>query len=487
MKADVAVIGTGVMGSNLARNLADRGGVRVAIYDRDIDRARGVGADHPEADFLVADSPAELAQMLTGPRVAILMVNAGPATDSAIGDLSEVFAPGDIIVDGGNSHFADTRSRGERLSAAGLEFSGIGISGGEVGALLGPSMMVGGSSAAWDRLRPLLEPIAAQAPLPDSTGTVACVDHIGPDGAGHFVKMVHNGIEYADMQLIAEACTVLREGLGLTPARIAEVLREWNEGELASYLIEVTIEVLEHTDADTGRPFVDIVADAARAKGTGAWTAQTGLALSVPVPAIAEAVFSRSLSSSTELRASGASLLGPSMRSTPSAETSADDAAAAVEQVRLALHMGKVLAYVQGFHEITVGAGEYGWNIDLGGLASIWRAGCIIRARLLDRIVDAYDRDSELPSLVADPSVRTVLEGSQAALRTTVTRAVERGIPVPGLSSVLAYYDGIRASHGSAALIQAQRDFFGSHTYSRTDRLGTFHTLWSEDRREIEL
>ncbi len=518
MNADVAVIGTGVMGSNLARNLAGQGGQRVALYDLDVDRARGVADAHPEAEFLVASSPAELAGMLRTPRVAILMVNAGPATDAAIGAIAEVFSPGDIIVDGGNSLFTDTIARGQRLADTGIEFVGVGISGGEVGALEGPSMMVGGSEAAWARLRPLLTPIAARAAVPGAAEAVACVAHIGTDGAGHFVKMVHNGIEYADMQLIAEACTILRDDLGLSPARIAEVLTEWNAGELESYLIEVTAEVLAHTDAQTGLPFVDIVADEAGAKGTGAWTAKVGLDLGVPVPTIAEAVFARSQSQSRDLRAQGERIAGPAAGGQADA---GDRLGERIETVRQALFAGKILAYVQGFDEIAAGARAYGWDIDLGELASIWRAGCIIRARVLDRIVAAYaaagdssggdstggdstsgpgadsgsasgrGADSEpatgLSSLLADDELRTDVGQAQPALRQAVVGATLRGISVPALSSALAYLDGIRAPRATAAIIQAQRDFFGSHTYGRVDRPGTFHTLWSGDRTEVEL
>lgn len=518
MKADIAVIGTGVMGSNLARNLARQSGHRVAIYDRDIARAQTVAADFPEAEFIVASSPADLADKLTCPRVAILMVNAGRATDSAIADLTEVFAPGDIIVDGGNSHFRDTIARGRQLEDTGIEFAGVGISGGEVGALLGPSLMVGGSSAAWDRLRPLLEPIAARAGdgSVDGSGAVAdsgspadagsstesgsaCVAHIGADGAGHFVKMVHNGIEYADMQLIAEAFTLLRDGLGMVPAEIAEVFERWNDSELESYLIEITADVLAHVDAATGSPFVDILADAAQAKGTGAWTAQTGLDLGVPVPTIAEAVFSRSLSSAAELRVEGRRLDGPPSHAAAvpgfdvgdtadvTAVPDGDERAALVDEIGRALLLGKVMAYVQGFHEISAGAREYGWEIDLGELASIWRAGCIIRARLLDRIVDAYSAETATGTLLADGYVRDVAGRCQDALRSNVIRAIGRGIAVPGLASTLAYYDGLRTEAGSAALIQAQRDRFGSHTYARIDRAGTFHTRWSGDRGETEI
>ena len=497
MTAEVGVIGTGVMGSNLARNLArnlaDRSGARVAIYDRDVDRAHGVAAEHPEADFLVASSPADLADRLSGPRVAILMVNAGKATDSAINDLVQVFEPGDIIVDGGNSLFTDTMTRGEIVAESGIEFVGVGISGGEVGALEGPSMMVGGTESAWSRLRPILEPIAARAEPDDGNAEPAdgrgeranqleCIAHVGADGAGHFVKMIHNGIEYADMQLIAEAFALLRTRLGLTPSQIAEVFREWNRGELESYLIEITAEVLDHTDEATGQPFVDIVADSAGAKGTGGWTVKTGLDLGVPVATIAEAVAARSLSSASVLRSSGTTL------DCPSTATSAPvDRDKVIENVRQALFTGKILAYVQGFHEIAAGAQEYGWDTELGEVARIWRAGCIIRARFLDRITEAYEADPALSSLLADPYFQDSLNAGQQALRDTVADAAVHGVPIPALASALAYFDGIRTSRASAALVQGQRDFFGSHTYGRTDRDGTFHTLWSGDRSEVTL
>ncbi|MCT1549049.1 NADP-dependent phosphogluconate dehydrogenase [Brevibacterium casei] len=488
MNADVAVIGTGVMGSNLARNLARQPETRVAIYDLDVDRARAVAAAHPEAGFLVAETPAALAQMLTTPRVAILMVNAGPATDAAIADIAAVFEPGDIIVDGGNSLFTDTIVRGEQLEGTGIEFVGVGISGGEVGALLGPSMMVGGSEAAWQRLRPLLTPIAARAEVAGLEAPVPCVAHIGTDGAGHFAKMVHNGIEYADMQLIAEACRILRDDLGLSPAAISAVLTEWNAGELESYLIEVTAEVLAHVDAATGLPFVDIVADAAGAKGTGAWTAKVGLDLGVPVPTIAEAVFARSLSQAGALRALGADIPGPVGNAESTDDPVAPDRLGErIETVRQAVFAGKILAYVQGFDEIAAGAQAYGWDVDLGELASIWRAGCIIRARVLDRIVAAYVRQEGLGSLLADDELRAEVGQAQGALRSAVGAAIGQGIPVPALSSALAYLDGIRAPRATAAIIQAQRDFFGSHTYGRVDRPGIFHTLWSGDRSEVEL
>jgi 6-phosphogluconate dehydrogenase len=376
-----------------------------------------------------------------------------------------------MIVDGGNAHFADTRRREAALRDRGVHFVGAGISGGEEGALHGPSIMPGGSVESYKALGPLLEDIAAKV------DGVPCCTHVGPDGAGHFVKMVHNGIEYADMQLIGEAYDLLRNAGGLSPAEIAEVFRTWNTGRLESYLIEITAEVLAHTDADTGKPFVDIVQDEAEQKGTGRWTVQIALDLGVPVSGIAEAVFARSLSGHAEVRRAARGLPGPDRARLEGADRFADD----VEQ---ALYASKIVAYAQGFHQIQAGSAEYGWNIDAGAMATIWRGGCIIRARFLDRIRAAYDADPATPTLLTDDHFAQSLGAAQDAWRRVVVTATELGIPVPGFSAALAYYDGLRADRLPAALTQAQRDFFGAHTYRRTDRDGAFHTLWGGDRTE---
>ncbi|MGL4255410.1 NADP-dependent phosphogluconate dehydrogenase [Microbacterium sp.] len=470
----MGVVGLAVMGSNLARNLASREGNTVAIYNRSHEKTDTLLAEHPEAEFVPAFSYEEFAASLAKPRTAIIMVKAGRPTDAVIDSLVEVFEPGDIIVDGGNALFTDTIRREKAVRETGINFVGAGISGGEEGALKGPSIMPGGSDESWVTLGPILKSIAAVAE------GEPCVTHIGHDGAGHFVKMVHNGIEYADMQLIAEAYDLIRRGTGRSPAEIADVFAEWNRGELESYLIEITAEVLRQVDAETGKPLVDVILDQAGAKGTGAWTVQTALDLGVPVSGIAEAVFARSLSSHPEQRAVSRDLPGPTEG------LAVEDADAFIEDVRLALYASKIVAYSQGFDEIRAGAAQYDWQIDLGAVSKIWRGGCIIRAQFLNRIADAYAEAPDLPVLLTAPYFVEALGRAQAAWRRIVQTAAGSGIPAPAFSSSLAYYDGLRAERLPAALVQGQRDFFGAHTYQRIDKPGTFHTLWSGDRTEIE-
>ncbi|WP_241246346.1 NADP-dependent phosphogluconate dehydrogenase [Microbacterium endophyticum] len=462
------------MGSNLARNLASREGNTVAVYNRSHDKTEHLVSAHPEAGFIPTASYEEFAASLSQPRTAIIMVKAGRGTDAVIEELVQVFEPGDIIVDGGNALFTDTIRREKAVRDTGINFVGMGVSGGEEGALLGPSIMPGGSDESWVTLGPILKSIAAVAE------GEPCVTHIGHDGAGHFVKMVHNGIEYADMQLIAEAYDLIRRGTGKSPAEIADVFAEWNSGELESYLIEITAEVLRQVDAETEKPLVDIIVDQAGAKGTGAWTVQTALDLGVPVSGIAEATFARSLSSHAEQRAVSRELPGPAQTLT------VDDADSFIEDVRLALFASKIVAYSQGFDEIRAGAGAYNWNIDLGAVSKIWRGGCIIRAQFLNRIADAYSDAPELPVLLTAPYFVEALGRAQDAWRRIVSISAAAGLPAPAFSSSLAYYDGLRAERLPAALIQGQRDFFGAHTYKRIDKEGTFHTLWSGDRTEIE-
>lgn len=472
--ANIGVVGLAVMGSNLARNLASREGNTVAVYNRTWARTETLIEEHPEAEFVAADTIEEFAASLQKPRTAIIMVQAGRGTDAVIDQLAQVFEPGDIIVDGGNALFTDTIRREKAISEKGLHFVGAGISGGEEGALNGPSIMPGGSAESYETLGPILRSIAAIAE------GEPCVTHIGTDGAGHFVKMIHNGIEYADMQLIAEAYDLLRTGAGMAPAEIADVFTEWNKGELDSYLIEITAEVLRQVDAKTGEPLVDVILDQAGSKGTGVWTVQTALNLGVPVSGIAEAVFARALSSKPAQRAAAVNLPGPS---TP---VQVEDRDSFVEDVRRALYASKMIAYSQGFDAIAAGADEYGWNIDLGSVAKIWRGGCIIRAVFLNRITEAYAEHPDLVSLVTAPYFTEAVAGAQESWRRVVVHAALAGIPTPGFSSSLAYYDGLRAERLPAALVQGQRDFFGAHTYKRVDAEGTFHTLWSGDRSEIE-
>ncbi|MFB8386369.1 NADP-dependent phosphogluconate dehydrogenase [Microbacterium sp. NPDC055910] len=470
----MGVVGLAVMGSNLARNLASREGNTVAVFNRTYAKTEELVTAHPEAGFVATASYEEFAASLVRPRTAIIMVKAGPATDAVIDSLVSVFEPGDIIVDGGNALFTDTIRREKAVRDTGINFVGMGVSGGEEGALLGPSLMPGGSDESWITLGPILRSIAAVAE------DEPCVTHVGHDGAGHFVKMVHNGIEYADMQLIAEAYDLIRRATGKSPAQIADIFAEWNTGELESYLIEITAEVLRQTDAATGEPLVDVILDQAGAKGTGAWTVQTALDLGVPVSGIAEATFARSLSAQAGQRPYGVNLPGPDR------DLDVSDVDAFIEDVRLALYASKIVAYSQGFDLIRAGAAEYGWAIDLGAISKIWRAGCIIRAQFLNRIADAYTQDPGLPLLMAAPYFDEALGRAQGAWRRIVADAAASGIPSPAFGSSLAYYDGIRATRLPAALIQGQRDFFGAHTYRRIDREGTFHTLWSGDRTEID-
>ncbi|AFN46856.1 NADP-dependent phosphogluconate dehydrogenase [Arachnia propionica] len=470
--AQVGVIGMAVMGSNLARNLARRG-FRVALYNRTAARTDEVIALHgSEGDFAPFHELADFVASLERPRRVILMVKAGGPTDATIDALVPLLEKGDIVVDGGNSFFQDTRRREQRLRDLGLHFVGAGISGGEVGALEGPSIMPGGSPESYEALGPILERIAA-----DVNGEPCCT-YIGTDGAGHFVKMVHNGIEYADMQFIGEAYELLK-ALGLGHAEMADIFATWNTGDLDSYLIEITAEVLRKTDPRTGVPLVDVIRDAAGMKGTGTWTVQSALDLGTPVNTIAESVFARAISSSPELRtAARAALHGPDRG------IRVADRDVFVEQVRQALWASKVVAYAQGLDEIRMAAAEYGWSIDIAEVARIWRAGCIIRARLLERIRSEYAAGN-LVTLLEAPSIVAGLTEAQEGWRTVVAEAVRAGVPVPGFSAALAHYDQARAPRLNAALTQGLRDYFGAHTYRRIDDEGAFHINWSTDGAEV--
>lgn len=474
-KAQIGVTGLAVMGRNLARNFA-RHGHTVAVHNRSYGRTKELVEEFGnEGTFIPAETAEEFVAALERPRRVVIMVKAGPATDAVIDEFAPLLEEGDMLIDAGNAHFADTRRREAALKAKGLHFVGMGVSGGEEGALHGPSIMPGGPRESYDALGPLLEDIAAKV------DGEPCCTHVGPDGAGHFVKMVHNGIEYADMQLIAEAYDLLRQVGGLSPAEIATTFTEWNEGRLGSYLIEITAEVLKQNDAATGKPFVDIVVDQAEQKGTGRWTVQAALDLGVPVSGIAESVFARALSGGADVRAAAAEagLPGPSA----GAAHAGGDLRADVEQ---ALFASKIVAYAQGFQQIQAASAEYDWAIDPGAMAKIWRAGCIIRAKFLDFIKQAYDKNESLTTLLVDDYFLDAVSGAQDAWRRVVVTAAQQGIPAPGFASALAYYDGLRAKRLPAALIQGQRDFFGAHTYHRVDRDGAFHTLWAtDDRSEV--
>ena len=470
--AEIGVTGLGVMGRNLARNFA-RHGFATALHNRTTSRTDEVMSNFGhEGTFVPSHAAEEFVASLQRPRRIVIMVNAGPATDAVIDEFAPLLEKGDMLIDGGNAHFKDTRRREAHLREQGIHFVGMGVSGGEEGALNGPSIMPGGSAQSYKDLGPMLETIAAQV-----DGTPCCT-HVGLDGAGHFVKMVHNGIEYADMQLIAEAYDLLRHAAGYQPQQIAEIFKTWNQGRLDSYLIQITAEVLAHTDKTTGQPFVDIVLDQAEQKGTGRWTVQDALDLGVPVSGIAEAVFARSLSGHADLRAAARGLPGPAQPPLPDPSEFAD-------KVEHALYASKVVSYAQGWNMIAAGSKEYNWDIDLAAMATIWRGGCIIRAKFLDRIRAAYSANPTLPMLLADPDFAKEIADAQDAWRDVVATAVRLGVPVPGFSAALAYYDALRARRLPAALIQGLRDYFGAHTYHRTDRAGTFHTLWAEDRSEV--
>ena len=475
--AQIGVVGLAVMGSNIARNFA-RHGYTVAVYNRSTEKTDAFMAEYgKDGDFIPSTTIKEFVASLERPRRALIMVQAGEATDAVIAQLADAMDKGDIIIDGGNSLFTDTIRREADMSARGLHFVGAGISGGEEGALNGPSIMPGGPAESYESLGPLLESIAAHV------DDVPCCTHIGPNGAGHFVKMVHNGIEYADMQVIGEAYHLLRYAAHMTPAEIAEVFREWNTGDLDSYLVEITAEVLSQVDAETGKPLIDVIVDQAGQKGTGRWTVKAALDLGIPTTGIGEAVFARALSGAADQRAATEGQL-------PTGDiadgVSDDERPEFIEDVRRALYASKLVAYAQGFDEIKAGSEEYGWDIDPRDLATIWRDGCIIRAKFLNRIVDAYNTNPDVESLLLDPYFKNEMGDLINSWRRVVIAATQTGLPIPVFASSLSYYDSLRADRLPAALIQGQRDYFGAHTYQRVDKPGTFHTHWSGYRSEVE-
>lgn len=475
--AQIGVTGLAVMGSNIARNFARRG-YTVALHNRSVAKTDALLAEHgSDGSFVRTETIAEFLDALEKPRRVLIMVKAGAPTDAVIGELAEAMEAGDIIIDGGNALYTDTMRREQAMAHRGLHFVGAGISGGEEGALNGPSIMPGGPAESYKSVGPLLEEISAHV------DGVPCCTHIGPDGAGHFVKMVHNGIEYSDMQLIGEAYQLLRDGLGMTAPQIADVFDTWNSGDLDSFLVEITAQVLRQTDAKTGRALVDVILDEAEQKGTGRWTVKSALDLGVPVTGIAEAVFARALSGSVPQRRAATGLASGAFGEAPS------DATQFVEDVRQALYASKIIAYAQGFNQIQAGSDEYGWGVTPADLATIWRGGCIIRAKFLNRIKDAFDEDPALPSLIAAPYFRSAIEAAIDSWRKVVVTATQLGIPIPGFSSALSYYDGLRTERLPAALTQSLRDYFGAHTYGRIDAepAERFHTLWSGDRTEVRV
>jgi 6-phosphogluconate dehydrogenase len=474
---ELGIVGLATMGMNLARNLASHG-VRVGVYNRTKQRTDEFMAAHGgEGDFQPAATLEHLVQILTPPRAILLMVKAGAPVDEGIDSLSALLEPGDTIIDGGNSLFHDTRRRATAAARAGLGFLGMGVSGGEEGALRGPSLMPGGTRESYEHVAEMLTAIAAKV------DGVPCCTYIGADGAGHFVKMVHNGIEYADIQLIAESYDLLRSALGLTPAELASIFRGWNEGRLQSYLIEITANVLAKSSDGTETALVDAIEDEAEQKGTGRWTSESALELGVPLTGITEAVFARILSSQKGERVKAAGILtGPAAD-----HVHYDRDMGLVDDVRDALYAAKVVAYAQGFEHLQAGSHEYEWSLDLGALATIWRGGCIIRAQFLDRIKEAYVEQPRLPNLMLAPFFQDALASGQEAWRRVVKTAVDRGVPIPAFSSSLAYYDGYRRARGPANLIQGLRDYFGAHSYHRVDREGAFHTRWAQDGAEVKV
>ncbi|HDR9053736.1 NADP-dependent phosphogluconate dehydrogenase [Burkholderia vietnamiensis] len=468
-KQAIGVIGLAVMGRNLALNIESRG-YAVSVYNRSREKTDELIAEFPGRNLVPTYTLEEFVASLETPRRILMMVKAGEATDATIASLKPLLEKGDVLIDGGNTHFTDTIRRNQELAQSGLHFIGTGVSGGEEGALRGPSIMPGGQRDAYDLVEPILKQIAAKAP---SDGE-PCVAYMGPDGAGHYVKMVHNGIEYGDMQLIAESYAVLKDVAGLTNDELGAVYTEWNQGELDSYLIEITSKIFGKKDDETGKQLVDVILDRAAQKGTGKWTSQNALDLGVPLPLITESVFARVLSSLKTERVAASKIL-----SGPAAAPFDGDRAAFVEAVRRALYLSKVISYAQGFAQLRTASGEYGWNLDLGTIAKIFRAGCIIRARFLQKITDAYAKDPALANLLLDPYFKDIAANYQTALRDVVVAAVKAGVPVPAFASAVAYFDSYRSERLPANLVQAQRDFFGAHTFERTDRPGSFHANWS--------
>ena len=468
MKYGMGVVGLGVMGANLARNVESRG-FPVAGYDLDPKKAEAfVAAAGPGAKVTIVDSPQSLMAALERPRRILTMVPAGKPVDSVIAMLKPHLEAGDILIDGGNSYFADTDRRSDELASAGFHFVGAGVSGGEEGALRGPAIMPGGSDEAWQAIAPILRAIAAKAEDGEP-----CVAHVGPRGAGHYVKMVHNGIEYGDMQLIAEAYDLLHRGAGLTATELSAVFAEWNAGDLKSYLIEITAEILSVVDPDTQQPLVDLILDEAQQKGTGKWMSQNAFDVGAPIPTINAAVEARVLSSvKTERIAASKVLSGPS-------DTFTGNRDRLIAAVRQALYASKITSYAQGMAQLRAASIEYGYGIDPGEVAKIWRAGCIIRAALLGDIREAFRRNAGLVNLLLDGVFRDAIAERQEGWRFVVQTAAGLGIPLPAISDSLAYYDSYRSARLPANLTQAQRDYFGAHTYRRLDREGVQHTNWS--------
>lgn len=468
-KQQIGVVGLAVMGKNLALNIESRG-FTVSVFNRSAEKTKELLQEAPGKNLVGTYSVEEFVQSLEVPRKILIMVKAGGPTDDTINQLLPFLEKGDILIDGGNAFFPDTQRRNKELEAHGIRFVGTGVSGGEEGALKGPSIMPGGQESAYKLVEPILTAISAKV------GDDACCTYIGPDGAGHYVKMVHNGIEYGDMQLICEAYQLLKDVLNVSTEELHEIFTEWNNGELDSYLIEITRDIFTKYDPETGKPMVDVILDSAGQKGTGKWTSQSALDLGVPLSIITESVFSRFISAMKEERVAASKVLKG-----PAAPAFTGDRKAFIEAVRQALYASKICSYAQGFAQMRAASDEYKWDLKYGNIAMIFRGGCIIRARFLQNIKDAYDRNPELKNLLLDSYFTNVVENYQQSWRQVVAEAVTRGIAVPSFASALAYYDSYRTERLPANLLQAQRDYFGAHTFQRVDKEGSFHFNWMEN------
>ncbi|WP_096199787.1 NADP-dependent phosphogluconate dehydrogenase [Bacillus sp. FJAT-45350] len=463
----IGVVGVGVMGKSLALNFESKG-FSVAIYDITKKTIDDILAEHSDKNLVGTADIQEFIQSLEKPRKILLMVNAGEITDKAIESLLPYLEQGDILIDGGNTYFEDTIRRNQYLAEKGINFIGAGVSGGEEGALKGPSIMPGGQKEAYEKVQEMLEQISAKV------NGEPCCSYIGTDGAGHYVKMVHNGIEYGDMQLICEAYFLMKNTLDLSAEELHEIFSDWNKGELDSYLIEITADIFKKMDPETGKPLVDVILDTAGQKGTGKWTSVSALDLGIALPIITESVFARCLSAIKEERVHASTILkGPEQKPSLAMEKKE-----LIEAIRKALYMSKICSYAQGLSQLKAASEEYNWNLDIGSIAMLWRGGCIIRAGFLQNIKDAYDADPNLPNLLLDKHFQEIVQSYQGALRDVISVAVQHGVPVPAFSAALSYYDSYRTATLPANLLQAQRDYFGAHTYKRIDKEGTFHTNW---------
>ncbi|MDN6193755.1 MAG: NADP-dependent phosphogluconate dehydrogenase [Alkalibacterium sp.] len=467
-KQQVGVIGMAVMGKNLALNIESRG-YSVSLYNRTSSKTTSVIEENPDKNVVATYDLEEFVESLEKPRKILLMVQAGKGTDAVIQQLLPFLNKDDILIDGGNTFYKDTIRRSKELADSGINFIGTGVSGGEEGALKGPAIMPGGQKEAYDLVAPILEKIAAKAPADGEP----CVTYIGPNGAGHYVKMVHNGIEYGDMQLIAESYDLMKNMVGLSNEEAAEVFKEWNEGELDSFLIDITADALTKKDAETGKDMIDVILDRAGNKGTGKWTSQSALDLGIPLPLITESVFARYISAMKEERVEASKVLPK-----PAAKLYDGDKKELIEKMREALYFSKIMSYAQGFAQMGTASEEYGWDLEYGEIAKIFRAGCIIRAGFLQKITEAYEREPKLKNLVLDEYFMDIAKRYQQSVRDLVGLAVQAGVPVPAFSSAIAYYDSYRSERLPANMIQAQRDYFGAHTYERVDKEGQFHFDW---------